>query len=160
MKRIMLLILVIAVLLMVGCGAPAETAVPEKESLPTQSADAIEDNIIVSFDPNPVPAGIRSGKEYWKYQVTLTETKGVGVTLNTCVVQYYSSDGSSGSPKVYDTKEWFESWLPGAYLPPNGKVNTGGGLPVQAITYGIFTYTGIDDNGREIVAIGRVDLSQ
>ena len=120
----------------------------------------IEDAITVSFDPNPVPVGISSGKEYWTYKITLTETKGVGVTLKTSVLQYYSSDGPSGSPSVNDTKEWFESWLPGAYLPANGKVTVNGRLSVQAITYGEITFTGIDDNDQKIVAIGRVDFSQ
>ena len=134
------------------------SSISEETSPPPDSPEAAvpECAVVVSFNPNPVP-GVDG---YWHYKVTLTETRGVGVTLKSAVIRYYSSSGPAGKPHVYDTKEWFENWLPGAYLLPNGKATTGAGLPVQQLTYGIFTFTGVDDNGHEMVAEGRVDFTQ
>jgi len=110
----------------------------------------------VSFDPNPVNFNV--AHVYWK--VILTETKGAGVTLRSLSIQFYSANGPAGSPKVYDTKEWFHGWLPNAYLKANGKASFTAGTDSQPITYCIYTFTGVDDNGQEIVAEGRVDFTQ
>ena len=132
----------------------AEVAIVKSTSTVTKAA------VLVSFDPNPVPAGFERNYGFWIYNITLTETGGAGVTFKNLVIQYYSSDGTLGRSTVYDTQKWFTSWLPNAYLPANGKVTTGAGLPVQTLKYGIFTYSGIDDNGNEIEATGRVDFIQ
>ena len=117
--------------------------------------------VSVSFDPNPVPEGNDWNKGFWIFNVILKETNGVGMTIKSLAVRYFSNDGSIVSSYDYNSKEWFASWLPSGYLAANGKVATSAGLPVQStVGYGVYTYSGTDDNGNEIQAIGRVDFSK
>lgn len=147
--------LFVAITLSMSACSPSASSAETKTS-PTSPQSAMQAAVVVSFDPNPVP----NTDGYWRYEVTLTETMGVGVTLNSLVLRYYTTSGPAGQPQVYDTSEWFDKWLPNGYLPANEKVTTGSGLPVQPISYGVFTYNGVDENGHEIVAEGRVDLEQ
>jgi len=57
----------------------------------------------------------------------------------------------------YDSST-IEEWLGVAYLPASSWVDFGAGFPCQAITHEIVTVLGIDDNGHEITATGRVDF--
>lgn len=129
----------------------------------TQNQTAKQDAIVVSFNPDPVP--IDPVHTYWS--VIIKETKGVGITLNTFSQQFYTQSGSIGSPIVYNTKDWFQSWLPNAYLPPLGQASMKcgfgtiiyGNTPVTP-SYCVFTFKGTDDKGQDIVAVGRVNFTQ
>ena len=121
---------------------------------PTQTTQATGmANITISFDPNP--ASSISGQIH--YKVILTETKGIGVTLKKTVCQFYAN-AASGEPYIYDTKDWFQGWLPNAYLAPNGmgSFNAGTTSGWTAVTY---EFTGTDDNGHDITVTGRLDFS-
>jgi hypothetical protein len=113
--------------------------------------------IIVSYNPNPVKIVV--GHINW--ELILTETKGIGVTIKSITSQFCSSSGSVGTPKIITSSNWFNN-LPGAYLPPNSKgiIGCGGNFNSSVSGYQIDTITGIDDNGQEIIITGRVDFSK
>ncbi len=120
----------------------------------TQTPTVTKAVVAVSFDPNPVP--YVSGRV--SYKVILRETNGVGITLKRVVDQGYSSQGP-GQPHVYETLDWFQQWLPNAYLSPNGEASMNAGTG-SGWTYYTYEFTGIDDNGHQIVATARVDFIQ
>jgi len=54
--------------------------------------------MVVTFDPNPVSYG----EEGWFFEVILTETNGVKVTLNSLKITEYDKDGG----KIGETTNW------------------------------------------------------
>lgn len=125
--------------------------------------------IEISFRSNPVPCV--NGE--WHFRVIFTEVNGVGVYLNNLTLAKCRLP--SGSPyndprnkhlcfkTVYDRSWIAEKWLgyPSAYFPPHYSADFGAGFPYfsdSKIDYVVITITGVDDNGNEITAIGRVDL--
>lgn len=110
--------------------------------------------IEISFNPNPVPC--EDG--HWHWRVILTEVNGIGVRLNDLTVDIYQGDRLLDK-RDYDSS-WIEEWLDSSYLPAYGSADFGAGFPCQAITHEVVTITGIDANGHEITATGRVDFRE
>jgi hypothetical protein len=132
-----------------------KTATTSAVMTPTKTTAIINVNI----DPNPVT--LTAGEIHWK--LILTETKGVGVTINSLTRQYYSGSGPLGKPAVFNSAtSWFQN-LSGSYLPPNKQGIIGAGDIFNSSnfpSYAIDIITGTDDNGHEITATGRVDFNQ
>lgn len=116
--------------------------------------------IEVSFSANPVPC--ENGM--WEWRAIFTEVTGIGVALENLEICVYRN--SRLLRRDTSDKDYLERWLlevadfPNAYLPGYGKVDSGGRRPCQDITHMVYTLTGIDDNGNEITAEGRVELER
>ena len=123
-----------------------ELKVEEEVSIPATDTAKIE----ISIDPNPVPCQ----NEKYRYTVTMEEINGIGVELQRMISKNY---GEYGCVRTWDQKGWLEDI--NYYLPPYGVVESrqwiSRDLPV---TYVIFIVTGVDDNGNEVRAEGRVDF--
>ena len=120
--------------------------------------------IEITFDPNPVPCrwdvpGVPpSDRGFWRWRVVFTELGGTGVELQELEISAYSGDRLL-STREYD-KGWIRRWLFEAYLRPNGRASFGAGYPCQDVTHEVYVVTGIDDNGNEITATGRIDFER
>lgn len=115
---------------------------------PTSGTAEIE----VTFRPSPVPC--EDG--YWEWQAVFSEANGIGVKLDNLTYARYG-------PHRPDIRDYDSSWigknmLPSAYLPAYGSAGFRARFPCQAVDYAIYTVTGVDDNGHEIKAVGRVDF--
>jgi hypothetical protein len=131
-KTILILVAVILLISLSGC-AGLKTAQLE-----------------ISFDPNPVPC--IDGKRHW--DVIMSEINGVGVSLKTIVQDVYVGDQKVNS-YFYD-ENWMQENLGSSYLPAFSSMINGAGCGCY-VTHQIFTVTGIDDNGHEIEATGKVE---
>lgn len=108
-------------------------------------------NLEISFDPNPVYC--ENDHLYW--DVIISETNGIGVSLKTIVQDVYVGDEKVNS-YFYD-ENWMQENLGSSYLSAFSSMTNGSGCGCY-VTHQIFTVTGIDDNGHEVEATGRVDL--
>ena len=111
-------------------------------------------NINISFGPNPVPYD--SENERWPFNLILTESSGVGVTLISLRFDAYNQE-----EELFDTQIMYEEdiidWFDSNYLPAFSALSN---LLFHTSTeriYDILTVTGIDDNDNPIEATGRVD---
>ena len=132
---ISLLLSIILIVVMSGCNGLPKTA-----------------KINITFDPNPVPYD-----EDWLYNVILTESNGVGVTLTSIKFDAYGQQEQFLGTIILDEEdiiEWFES----SYLPAFSALSCFFNHTEAERKYDIFTVTGIDDNGNPIEATGRVDF--
>ena len=192
MKIAIILIILVLALFMSSCGVSDETTTPEATSVPAETSaeeestdvsttkeehsdistndeEPTEDiisqitetkkgSIIINFDPDPLP--VTEGQVNWK--LILTETNGVGVTVNKLTRQAYMNGKPVGDPKVHTSDSWFQN-LPGTYLPPNGEGIIGAGAGFGDSTpensYFIDTIEGIDDNGNTIIVEGRLSIA-
>ncbi len=107
-------------------------------------------NLEISFDPNPVYC--ENDHLYW--DVIISETNGVGVSLKTIVQDVYVGDEKVNS-HFYD-ENWMQENLGSSYLPAFSSMINGAGSNC-GITHEVFTVTGIDDNGHEVEATGKVE---
>jgi len=129
----------------------------QKEEQESETAKA---KLEISFFPNPVIC--KDGDFLWK--VVLTEVNGVGVELDRLDYIYYDNNlGCIDKETFYDSDIMYLFNLNNPYLPPYFRRNSGFGFPCRQSTinvdYAIFTIAGIDENGNEIEASGRVDIS-
>lgn len=119
--------------------------------------------IEITFRPNPVPYI----KGSWHWRVIVTEVNGVGVYLDSLTYERCKKRGPTHMggeqvdvSRIVSDRSWIaEKWLgyPSAYLPFYCSADFGAGTNGKW-DYALFTITGIDDNGHEIRATGRVDL--
>ena len=110
--------------------------------------------INVSFVPNPVP--YNSATEKWSYDVTLSESNGVGVTLINLRFDGYDQEEELFFTQILyeeDIIDWFES----NYLPAFSLLSSSVYHTSEEIKYDILTVAGVDDNNNPIEATGRVD---
>ena len=110
--------------------------------------------INVSFVPNPVP--YNSATEEWPFDVILSESNGVGVTLISLRFDSYDQAEELFYTQILyeeDITDWFES----NYIPAFSAVAEWIYHTSAEIKYDILTVTGIDDNGNPIEATGRID---
>jgi len=111
--------------------------------------------INMTIDPNPVPYNSETGR--WLFNVILTESNGVGVTLTSIKFDAYGQQEQFLGTIIFDEEdiiEWFES----SYLPAFSALSRWFYHTEAERKYDIFTVTGIDDNGNPIEATGRVDF--
>ncbi len=104
----------------------------------------------ITFDPNPVPCE----NEHLSWKTIISEINGVGVTLETIVQDVYVGDEKVAS-HTYD-EVWMEEWLGSSYIPAFSSMTITAGCGCM-VTHEIFTVNGIDNNGHEVQATGRVD---
>ena len=134
---ISLLLSIILVVVLSGCSGLPKTA-----------------KINITIDPNPVPYDTED--ELWWFNVILSESNGVGVTLTSIKFDLYDQAEELVHTQILyeeDITDWFES----NYLPAFSALsawiwNTNINI------YLILTVSGVDDNGNPIVATERVDF--
>ena len=110
--------------------------------------------INVSFVPNPVP--YNSATEKWLFDVILTESNGVGVTLISLRLNAYDQQEQLLATTIWyeeDITELFES----NYIPAFSSLS-GWVYYIWPHKYVILTIAGVDDNNNPIEATGRVDF--
>ena len=139
----------------------AET--PEGE---TQKDGGDVAEIQITFDPDSVTC--KDNKYIWK--VFLTEVNGIGVHLKEITREAYIRDKLDDTTTVdNDSNQWSGFFLkelfpPDAYLPAHGSLDFKTGFPYGSVTrqytHCIFIVIGIDDNGNEVRAEGRVGFVQ
>jgi len=111
--------------------------------------------INVSFYPNPVPYSSETGK--WSFDVILTESNGIGVTLTSLRFDFYSQAGQLLSTQILDEEDiidWFDSNYIPAFSTLSNRIGTKGSTGLK---YSIWTFKGVDDNYYSIKATGRVN---
>jgi len=110
--------------------------------------------INISFDPNPVPYD--SENEPWLFNLILSESNGIGVTLISLRIDEYDQE-----EELVDTQFLYEEdiidWFDSNYLPAFSSLQVSL-YPITERIYDILTVTGIDDNNNPIEATGRVDF--
>jgi len=115
--------------------------------------------IEISFSPNPVP--LEGGRYLWK--VILTEVNGIGVYLIEITHEEYIHDNLYGSHQL-DERSLKDEFPPDAYLSAFGSLDFGAGFDYGSVTrqftHWIFIVVGVDDNGNEVRAEGKVDFIQ
>ena len=114
----------------------------------------------ISIVPNPVPYD--SETEKWLFDVILTESNGVGVTLTS--VRFDSYDQAE---QLFHTLFLYEEdiiyWFESNYLPAFSslqiQVDFGYYTPPgeEFTKYSLLTIEGIDDNNNPVEATGRID---
>jgi len=111
--------------------------------------------INISFVPNPVPYD--SETERWKFNLILSESNGVGVTLISLRFDSYDQAEELFYTQILDEEDiidWFES----NYLPAFSTLSNWIFHTDTKRIYDILTVTGIDDNDNPIEVTGRVDF--
>ena len=110
----------------------------------------------ITADPNLVPYYSTDGKRY--YTMNITESNGVGVTINELTFNYYNQDDEFISTSSFDSEtflEWFETDYVLGYS--TIKNNLGHIHDTTESHYAIITVTGADDNGNSGEATTRID---
>ena len=134
---ISLLLSIILIIVLSGCSGLPKTA-----------------KINITFVPNPVPYDTED--EEWSFNLILSESNGVGVTLISIRFDLYDQEEELVNTQILYEEEiidWFES----NYLPAFSTLSdwiwySGTGK------YTIITVAGADDNDKPIEATGRVDF--
>ena len=110
--------------------------------------------INVSFYPNPVPYNSETGE--WLFNVILSESNGIGVTLTSLRFDSYNQQGQLFSTQNLDEEDiidWFES----NYIPAFSSLSDWIYHTSAKIKYDILTVEGVDNNYYPIEATGRVN---
>jgi hypothetical protein len=134
---ISLLLSFILIIVMSGCSGLPKTA-----------------KINISISPNPVPYNSETGE--WLYNVILSESNGVGVTLTSIRFDMYDQEEQLVNTQILDEEvitDWFES----NYLPAFSALSSWLANTSAEKKYSILTVAGVDDNDNPIEATGRVD---
>ena len=107
----------------------------------------------ITIVPNPVPYNSEDGR--WWFNLILTESNGVGVTLISLRIDAYDQAEELVDVQILDEEDitdWFESnYLPAFSTLSNWIWHTG------TSKYNILTIAGVDDNDNPIEATERVD---
>jgi hypothetical protein len=111
--------------------------------------------INVSFYPNPVPYSSGIGK--WSFDVILSESNGIGVTLTSLRFDSYNPQGQLVNTQSLDEEE-ITDWFDSNYLPAFStlKASIYHYLP-YLVKYDILTVEGEDKNYYPIKETGRVN---
>ena len=109
--------------------------------------------INITIDPNPVPYDTED--EEWSFNVMLSESNGVGVTLISLRFDSYDQQEELVETQIVyeeDIIDWFDS----NYLPAFSSLSSW--IWYAGIgKYAIITVAGVDDNDNPIEATERVD---
>ena len=124
--------------------------------------------INITIEPNPVPYS--SEDDYWPFDVILSESNGVGVTINSVRWDEYCQEEEQliYTNIMYETDEEEISLLFGSnYLPAFSALQNQDDFGdfgyfllagEEFAKYVIITVEGVDDNNNPIEATGRVDI--
>lgn len=108
----------------------------------------------ISIVPNPVPYNSETGE--WLFNVILTESNGIGVTLISL-----RFDGYDQEEELFNTQILYEEdiidWFDSSYLPAFSSIQAIIYHTSTALEYDILTVVGVDDNGNPIEATERID---
>ena len=108
----------------------------------------------ISIVPNPVPYNSETGE--WLFNVILTESNGIGVTLISL-----RFDGYDQEEELFNTQILYEEdiidWFDSNYLPAFSSLQAIIYHTSTALKYDILTVVGVDDNGNPIEATERID---
>ena len=135
---ISLLLSIILIVVLSGCSGLPKTA-----------------KLNISIDPNPVPYNSEDGR--WWFNLILTESNGVGVTLTSVRLDLYDqAEELVHTLFLYeeDIIYMFES----NYLPAFSSLQSDEFYSSIALKYIAVTIEGVDDNNNPIEATGRVDF--
>jgi hypothetical protein len=116
-------------------------------------------NII--FEPNSVPYSGEDNK--WPFHMIITESNGVGVTLNSIKVEEYNQDGQIIYTNTWD-EEWITNWFGSNYIPAFSLIEFlkthGYMLDPEAgfAEYVKYLAKGTDDNGNQIEETAILDI--
>jgi len=110
--------------------------------------------INITIDPNPVPYD--SENEPWSFNLILTESNGIGVTLINLRIDEYDQEEELVDTTILDEEDIID-WFDSNYLPAFSALQVSLYSTTERI-YDILTVTGIDDNDNPIEATGRVDF--
>ena len=111
--------------------------------------------INITIDPNPVPYDTED--EEWSFNVMLSESNGVGVTLISLRFDGYDQEDELFYTQIVyeeDIIDWFDS----NYLPAFSSLSSWMYHKSAEKIYDILTVTGIDDNDNPIEETERVDF--
>jgi len=107
------------------------------------------------FYPNPVPYSSGIGK--WSFDIILTESNGIGVTLTSLKFDSYNQQGQLFSTQNLDEEDIID-WFDSNYLPAFSTLKASSIYHTSAsIRYDILTVEGVDNNYHPIKATGRVN---
>jgi len=109
--------------------------------------------ISIVADPNPVPCSGEDGK--WHYTMYISESNGVGVTVNSLSFTSYNQEDELIETQIVDAEEFFE-WFETDYIPAFSTIQNGivhSGISV----YAFVRVAGIDDNDNPVEATIRID---
>jgi hypothetical protein len=134
---ISLLLSIILIVVLSGCSGLPKTA-----------------KINISISPNPVP--YNSASEKWSFDVILTESNGVGVTLISLRFDVYDLEEELFHTYILD-EEGIIDWFDSNYLPAFSSLQASIYHTCVKI-YEILTVSGVDDNSNSIEATERVDF--
>jgi len=108
----------------------------------------------ISIVPNPVPYNSETGE--WLFNVILTESNGIGVTLISLRFDAYDQEEELFNTQILyeeDIIDWFDS----NYLPAFSSLQAIIYHTSTALKYDILTVVGVDDNGNPIETTERID---
>ena len=108
----------------------------------------------ISIVPNPVPYNSETGE--WLFNVILTESNGIGVTLISL-----RFDGYDQEEELFNTQILYEEdiidWFDSNYLSAFSSLQVSLYHTSTVLKYDILTVVGVDDNDNPIEATERVD---
>jgi hypothetical protein len=110
--------------------------------------------INITINPNPVPYDTE--EEEWSFNLILTESNGVGVTLISLRFDGYDQ----AEELIYTNINYEEDiiyWFGSNYLPAFSSLSSWV-WHIGTSKYAIITVAGVDDNNNPIEATGRVDF--
>lgn len=111
--------------------------------------------INVFFYPNPVPYSYGTGD--WSFDIVLTESNGIGVTLTSLKFDSYNQQGQLLSTQILDEEDIID-WFDSNYLPAFSTLIASDIYHTSArIKYDILTVEGVDNYYYPIKATGRVN---
>ncbi len=142
--------------------SPAFKAMATKRDIINVKSNEIPEkaNLEVTFRPNPVPK-VNTENDKWLYTVDIAETTGIGVTITGFKVINENSDILTDE----DT-DIFVAWFNDCSTPSKGFIpgfgfacgNVVSTEPESGLNR-IWSFSGIDENGNDITASGKVILS-
>jgi hypothetical protein len=134
---ISLLLSIILIVVLSGCSGLPKTA-----------------KINITIDPNPVP--YNSGTGRWSFDVILSESNGIGITLTSLRFDSYDQQEQLYNIQILDEEDIID-WFDSNYLPAFSSLSSWIYHTSVVLKYDILTVAGIDDNNNPIEATGRVD---
>jgi len=111
----------------------------------------------ITIVPNPVPFNSFEDGKWW-YKLILSESNGIGVTLNSLRLDQYDQQEEYYDTKILDEEDIAE-WFGSNYLPAFSAFWSWVYVTSAIRKYTILTIAGVDDNNNPIEATGRVDFS-
>jgi len=133
---ISLLLSIILIVALSGCSGLPKTA-----------------KLSISIVPSPVPYDTED--EGWWYNLILSESNGIGVSLISLRYDHYNQQEQLYLTYILDEEEIID-WFGSNYLPAFSALSDWV-YHSGTSKYAIITIAGVDDNDNSIEAIGRVD---